>query len=51
MSAVSTEINMPGVQFLPKPFEPEHLLSAIASAIASYDRSARAGSSSWSTPR
>jgi CheY-like chemotaxis protein len=51
MSAVSTEINLPGVQFLPKPFAPEHLLDTIAAAIASNSGSAGAGSPSWSTPR
>jgi CheY-like chemotaxis protein len=51
MSAVSTEIHLPGVQFLPKPFEAEHLLSTIAAAITTNGRSTHSRSAQWSTPR
>jgi CheY-like chemotaxis protein len=51
MSAVSTGGELPGVPFLPKPFEPERLLSTVAAAIAANNRSARSGSSAWSAPR
>ncbi|MBW3633022.1 MAG: response regulator [Chloroflexi bacterium] len=51
MSAVSTGVDLPGVPFLPKPFESERLLSTVAAAIAANGRSARSGSSAWSAPR
>ena len=47
MSAVSTIADLPGVQFLPKPFEPEHLLSTVAAAIAAKAHPARSGSGPW----
>src|SRR5688572_5324413 len=33
MSAVDVEVNLPGVRFLPKPFDRDHLLRAIGSAL------------------
>jgi CheY-like chemotaxis protein len=33
MSAVDVEVNLPGVRFLPKPFDRDHLLHAIGSAL------------------
>ncbi len=51
MSAVSTAVDLPGVPFLPKPFESERLLNTVAAAIAASGRSARPGSGAWSTPR
>ena len=51
MSAVSTGVDLPGVPFLPKPFEPERLLRTVAAAIAANVRSPHARSGSWSAPR
>ena len=33
MSAVDVEVDLPGVRFLPKPFDRDHLLDAIGSAL------------------
>jgi CheY-like chemotaxis protein len=33
MSAVDCEVDLPGVRFLPKPFDPDHLLHVIGSAL------------------
>ena len=51
MSAVSTMADLPGVQFLPKPFEPERLLSMVAAAIGANAHPARSGSGPWSAHR
>ena len=51
MSAVTTGVDLPDVQFLPKPFELERLLSMVAATIAATGRSARSGDGSWSAPR
>ena len=40
MSAVDVEVDLPGVRFLPKPFDRDHLLHVIGSALGAY-RSAR----------
>ncbi len=34
MSAVDVEVDLPGVRFLPKPFDRDHLLHVIGSALA-----------------
>jgi FixJ family two-component response regulator len=34
MSAVDVEVDLPGVRFLPKPFERDHLLHIVGSALA-----------------
>jgi len=34
MSAVNVEVDLPGVRFLPKPFDRDHLLNVIGSALA-----------------
>ena len=39
MSAISAGVDLPAVQFLPKPFEPEHLLNTVSAAIAGNGRS------------
>ena len=36
MSAVDVEIDLPGVGFLPKPFDRDHLLHAVGSALGSH---------------
>jgi two-component system cell cycle sensor histidine kinase/response regulator CckA len=36
MSAVGVEVDLPGVGFLPKPFDRDHLLHAIGSALESH---------------
>ena len=51
MSAVRTGVELPGVEFLPKPFESEHLLSTVAAAIAASRRPVCSGSRAWSSPR
>jgi CheY-like chemotaxis protein len=34
MSAVAVEVDLPGVRFLPKPFDRDHLLHVVGSALA-----------------
>ena len=36
MSAVDVEVDLPGVGFLPKPFDRDHLLHAVGSALGSH---------------
>ena len=36
MSAVDVEVDLPGVRFLPKPFDRDHLLHVIGSALGAY---------------
>ena len=51
MSAVSSAVDLPGVPFLPKPFEPERLLNTVAAAIAANSRSVHSEPGAWSSPR
>ena len=51
MSAVYAEVDLPGVRFLRKPVNCEHLLDIIAAALRESPRSARGGGlDDWSGP-
>jgi FixJ family two-component response regulator len=51
MSAVYAEVDLPGVRFLRKPVNCEHLLDIIAAALRESHRSARGGGlDDWTGP-
>jgi CheY-like chemotaxis protein len=43
MSAVYADVDLPGVPFIPKPFDADRLLQAVATTIAANGRGKRAG--------
>jgi FixJ family two-component response regulator len=51
MSAVYAEVDLPGVRFLRKPVNCEHLLEIIAAALRESPRSTRSGGlDDWTSP-
>jgi CheY-like chemotaxis protein len=50
MSAVYAEVDLPGVRFLRKPVNCEHLLAIIAAALRESPRSKRGGLDDWASP-